>query len=339
MAQETDKTSFPHVMLKQETMTQLMGETMDPTTMVNNEEWDLDQLDYNVYEKCFIDFRLRVKQEERHDELFSKKKEVSKNSKLTINDITVETSETDDLSDNQTHIEDNDDNQEDNEGFENDCGQGNLIINDITVETSETNDLSDNQTNIEDNDVNQEDDDGFENDCGQGNLIIDEQTQLSNNPYDRRKYLFSPRHFQEDNLFELSISSCKNLNYSSIKTKNKNHTFKPLKLAKQTHDHIQNVTTISRVNLKYKKSNLLTPINKDNLPIKKRIKNVKFESNISSASTNNTLSPSALMPTNNYSPRLTLMYTSTNSKIWYDPVNDLYIPFVPIVSDVNLLLK
>ena len=313
MAQETDKTSFPHVMLKQETLPQLMGETMDPTTMVNNEEWDLDQLDYNVYEKCFIDFRLRVKQEERHDELFSKKKEVSKNSKLTINDITVETSEADDLSDNQNHIEDNDDNQEDNEGFENDCGQGNLIINDITVETSETNDLSDNQTNIEDNDDNQEDDDGFENDCGQGNLIIDEQTQLSNNTYDRRKYLFSPRHFQEDNLFELSISSCKNLNSSSIKTKNKN--------------------------LKYKKSNLLTPINKDNLPIKKRIKNVKFEANISSASTNNTLSPSALMPTNNYSPRLTLMYTSTNSKIWYDPVNDLYIPFVPILSDVNLLLK
>ena len=74
MAQETDKTSFPQVMLKQETLPQLMGETMDPTTMVNNEEWDLDQLDYNVYEKCFIDFRLRVKQEERHDELFSKKK-------------------------------------------------------------------------------------------------------------------------------------------------------------------------------------------------------------------------------------------------------------------------
>ena len=266
----------------------------NPTAMVNNEEWDLDKLDYNVYEKCFIDFRFKVKQEQSHDKLFLKKKEVSIKSKLTINDITVETSETNDLSDNQTHIDDNDDNQEDDAGFENDC------------------------------------------DC---NLIIDDQTQLSKSNYARRKYLFSPRHFQEDNQFEFSISSCKNLNYSSIKTKNKNPTFKPLKLTKKNHDQIKNVTTVSRLNLKYKKSNLLTPINKANLTIKKRIKNGKFEANISSASTNTTVSPSALMPTNNYSPRLTLMYTSTNSKIWYDPVNDLYIPFVPIVSDVNLLLK
>ena len=295
MAQEADKTSLPQVMVKQETLQQLTRETLDPTAMVKKDEWDLDKLDYSVYDKCFIDSRLRVKHEESHDDLFLKKTEVTKNTKLTINDI--------------------------------------------TVQTSETNDLSDNQTNIEDNDDNQEDDDGFENDCGQGNLIIDEQTQLSKTNYDRRKYLFSPRHFQEDNLFEFSISSCKNLNYSSIKTKNKNHTFKPLKLAKQTHDHIQNVSTISGVNLKYKKSNLIKRINKANLTNKKRIKNGKFEENISSASTNNTVSPSALMPTNNYSPRLTLMYTSTNSKIWYDPVNDLYIPFVPIVSDVNLLLK
>ena len=46
----------------------------NPTAMVNNEEWDLDKLDYNVYEKCFIDFRLKVKQEESHDKLFLKKK-------------------------------------------------------------------------------------------------------------------------------------------------------------------------------------------------------------------------------------------------------------------------
>ena len=74
MAQETDKTSFPQVMVKQETLQQLMGETLDPTAMVKNEEWDLDQLDYNVYEKCFIDFRFKVKQEESHDKLFLKKK-------------------------------------------------------------------------------------------------------------------------------------------------------------------------------------------------------------------------------------------------------------------------
>ena len=227
----------------------------NPTAMVNNEEWDLDKLDYKLYEKQ---------------------------------------SETNNLSDNQTHIDDNDDNQEDDAGFENDC------------------------------------------DC---NVIIDDQTQLSKSNYARRKYLFSPRHFQEDNQFEFSISSCKNLNYSSIKTKNKNPTFKPLKLTKKNNDQIKNVTTVSRLNLKYKKSNLLTPINKANLTIKKRIKNGKFEANISSASTNTTVSPSALMPTNNYSPRLKLIYTSTNSKIWYDPINDLYIPFVPIVSDVNLLLK
>ena len=54
----------------------------NPTAMVNNEEWDLDKLDYKLYEKQ---------------------------------------SETNDLSDNQTHIEDNDDNQEDDAGFENDC--------------------------------------------------------------------------------------------------------------------------------------------------------------------------------------------------------------------------
>ena len=46
----------------------------NPTAMVNNEEWDLDKLDYNVYEKCFIDFRFKVKQEQSHDKLFLKKK-------------------------------------------------------------------------------------------------------------------------------------------------------------------------------------------------------------------------------------------------------------------------
>ena len=289
MAQETDKTWVPQVMVKQETLQEVMGEMLDPTAMVKNEEWDLDQVNYNIYN------RLRVKQEESHDELFLKKTEVSKNSKLTLEDI--------------------------------------------TFERSETNDLSDNENNIEDNDDNQEDDDGFANDCGQGNLIIDEQKQLSKTNYDRRKYLFSPRHFQQDNYFEFSISSSKKPHYSFIKTKNKNPTFKPLKLTKKNHDQIKNVTTVSRLNLKYKKSNLLTPINKANLTIKKRIKNGKFEANMSSACTNTTVSTSTIMPTNNYLPRLTLMSTSTNSKIWYDPVNNLYVPFVPIPPDVNLLLK
>ena len=289
MAQETDKTWVPQVMVKQETLQEVMGEMLDPTAMVKNEEWDLDQVNYNIYN------RLGVTQEESHDELFLKKTEVSKNSKLTLQDV--------------------------------------------TFETSETNDLSDNENNIEDNDDNQEDDDGFANDCGQGNLIIDEQNQLSKTNYDRRKYLFSPRHFQEDNYFEFSISSSKKPNYSFIKTKNKNPNFKPLKLAKQNDNHIHNVRTISGLDLKYKKSNLLSPINKANLPIKKRIKNGKFEANMSSACTNTTVSTSTIMPTNNYLPRLTLMSTSTNSKIWYDPVNNLYIPFVPISPDVNLLLK
>ena len=78
MAQEADKTSLPQVMVKQETLQQLTRETLDPTAMVKNEEWDLDKLDYNVYDKCFIDFRLRVKHEESHDDLFLKKQKLVK---------------------------------------------------------------------------------------------------------------------------------------------------------------------------------------------------------------------------------------------------------------------
>ena len=66
MAQEKDKTWFPQVMVKQETLQEVMGETLDPTAMVKNEECDLDQVNYSIYH------RLRVKQQESHDYLFLK---------------------------------------------------------------------------------------------------------------------------------------------------------------------------------------------------------------------------------------------------------------------------
>ena len=78
MAQEADKTSLPQVMVKQETLQQLTRETLDPTAMVKKDEWDLDKLDYSVYDKCFIDSRLRVKHEESHDDLFLKKQKLVK---------------------------------------------------------------------------------------------------------------------------------------------------------------------------------------------------------------------------------------------------------------------
>ena len=83
MAQETDKTWVPQVMVKQETLQEIMGETLDPTEMVKNQEWDLDQVNYDFYQNSFknqnvydnVDLRVIVKQEERPNELFLKKKQ------------------------------------------------------------------------------------------------------------------------------------------------------------------------------------------------------------------------------------------------------------------------
>ena len=103
MAQEKKKTWVPQVMVKQETLQQVMGETLDQPEMVKSEECDLDSIRYNFYEKSceysisnvdidIKDFNLTVKQKDSKDEFVLKKNEWINNKKLTLSEI-AETSE------------------------------------------------------------------------------------------------------------------------------------------------------------------------------------------------------------------------------------------------------
>ena len=172
-------------------------------------------------------------------------------------------------------------------------------------------------------------------DCPQGNLIVDVDTQLSKRNHDRRKYLFSPRHFENHNDFTFSLKTPK----YSHKNKNKINTIKPVKVLKQNSYDIRTIRNISGLNLKLKVSNLRTPLNKSDLPIKTRIKNAKFQTNIRNDINHATMSLSSTTLTTNSLPQLSIMSTSPNNTVLYDHVRDLYIPCAPMLSDVNLLLK
>ena len=54
-------------------------------------------------------------------------------------------------------------------------------------------------------------------DCPQGNIILEEERQLTSINYQRRKYLFSPRHFNENNEFTFSMPALQKPNYSDQK--------------------------------------------------------------------------------------------------------------------------
>ena len=191
MSQEIDKTCVTQVMVKQETVHEVMGETMEQTDMVKSEDCDLD-IDIK-------DFNVIFKQKERQDEFGLEKKEWIHNKQLTISEIKPETSE--------------------------------------TYTSSLTND-----TQAEDE---TEEDFGLSHDCPQGNLIVDLDTPLLKRNHERRKYLFSPRHFQKDNDFTFSISSLKTPKYSHLTTKNKSNSLKPVKLVKQNSYHIRKIRNIS----------------------------------------------------------------------------------------------
>ena len=229
-----------------------------------------------------------------------------------------------------------------------------LTISEIQCETSDINNDLISESEFKDQDENEEDDYGLSHDCPYGNLLPKEDCAIPQRYRNRRKVLFSPRHFTEHNEFTFSTSSVKKLTYS----KKKIRKVKPGKY---------NIKFFSGETLGLKLSNLSKPINNSHLPIKARIKNSKIElkQSLSTSSTmnlnsmslcpstlpNNTLTPFSTISNtinvpkmsinndtiqNNYFPKLSIMPTF-NSDCWYDPVSDLYIPYIPMLPNLNLL--
>ena len=306
----------------EQVMVKMKKEIIDEVTFMSdqkcdiNQLWDLDQLNYDLYktdddsnngQKGLSGQTITVK-----DDFVLNQKESINNQKLTISEIQCETSD----------------------------------INNELISESE----------FKDQDENEEDDYGLSHDCPYGNLLPKEDCAIPQRYRNRRKVLFSPRHFTEHNEFTFSTSSVKKLTYS----KKKNRNVKPGNY---------NIKFFSGETLGLKLSNLSKPINNSHLPIKARIKNSKIElkQSLSTSSTmnlnsmslcpstlpNNTLTPFSTISNtinvpkmsinndtiqNNYFPKLSIMPTF-NSDCWYDPVSDLYIPYIPMLPNLNLLSK
>ena len=306
----------------EQVMVKMKKEIIDEVTFMSdqkcdiNQLWDLDQLNYDLYktdddsnngQTGLSGQTITVK-----DEFVLNQKESINNQKLTISEIQCETSD----------------------------------INNELISESE----------FKDQDENEEDDYGLSHDCPYGNLLPKEDCAIPQRYRNRRKVLFSPRHFTEHNEFTFSTSSVKKLTYS----KKKIRKVKPGKY---------NIKFFSGETLGLKLSNLSKPINNSHLPIKARIKNSKIElkQSLSTSSTmnlnsmslcpstlpNNTLTPFSTISNtinvpkmsinndtiqNNYFPKLSIMPTF-NSDCWYDPVSDLYIPYIPMLPVLNLLSK
>ena len=231
-----------------------------------------------------------------------------------------------------------------------------LTISEIKCETSDINNVVLSESEIKHQDENEEEDYGLCHDCPYGNLLAEEDCAIPQSKMTRRKFLFSPRHFTEHNEFTYSTSSVKKLTYS----KKKNPYSGPGNY---------NIKSFTGETLGSKVSNLSKPINNSHLPIKARIKNSKIElkpslstsrtMNLNSMSvypstlTNNTLTPFSTISNtinvpkmsinndtiqNNVLPKLSIR-PSLNSDCWYDPVSDLYIPYIPMLPNLNLLSK
>ena len=206
------------------------------------------------------------------------------------------------------------------------------------------------ESEIKHQDENEEEDYGLSHDCPYGNLLPKEDCAIQQSKMTRRKFLFSPRHFKEHNEFTFSTSSVKKLTYS----KKKNQYIGPGNY---------NIKFFTGETLCLKLSNLSKPINNSHLPIKARIKNSKIElkqslstsrtMNLNSMSvypntlTNNTLTSFSSISNTINVPKMSINkdtiqnnYLPTfNSNCWYDPVSDLYIPYIPMLPVLNLLSK
>ena len=231
-----------------------------------------------------------------------------------------------------------------------------LTISEIQCETSDINNVVLSENEIKHQDENEEEDYGLSHDCPYGNLLPKENCAIEQSKMTRRKFLFSPRHFKEHNEFTFSTSSVKKLTYSKKKNK-------------YNGPGNYNIKFFTGETLGLKLSNLSKPINNSHLPIKARIKNSKIElkpslstsrtMNLNSMSvypstlTNNTLTPFSTISNtinvpkmsinndtiqNNVLPKLSIR-PSLNSDCWYDPVSDLYIPYIPMLPGLNLLSK
>ena len=231
-----------------------------------------------------------------------------------------------------------------------------LTISEIKCETSDINNVVLSESEIKHQDENEEEDYGLCHDCPYGNLLAEEDCAIPQSKMTRRKFLFSPRHFTEHNEFTYSTSSVKKLTYSK-----KKHVY--------SGPGNYNIKFFTGETLGLKLSNLSKPINNSHLPIKARIKNSKIElkpslstsrtMNLNSMSvypstlTNNTLTPFSTISNtinvpkmsinndtiqNNVLPKLSIRPTF-NSDCWYDPVSDLYIPYIPMLPGLNLLSK
>ena len=231
-----------------------------------------------------------------------------------------------------------------------------LTISEIKCETSDINNVVLSESEIKHQDENEEEDYGLCHDCPYGNLLAEEDCAIPQSKMTRRKFLFSPRHFTEHNEFTYSTSSVKKLTYSKKKNK-------------YNGPGNYNIKFFTGETLGLKLSNLSKPINNSHLPIKARIKNSKIElkqslstsrtMNLNSMSvypstlTNNTLTPFSTFSNtinvpkmsinndtiqNNVLPKLSIRPT-LNSDCWYDPVSDLYIPYIPMLPGLNLLSK
>ena len=254
-----------------------------------------------------------------------------------------------------------------------------LTISEIKCETSDINNVVLSESEIKHQDENEEEDYGLCHDCPYGNLLAEEDCAIPQSKMTRRKFLFSPRHFTEHNEFTYSTSRVKKLTYCKKKNVysgpgNYNIKFltgETLGFSKKKNPY----SGPGNYNIKFftgetlKVSNLSKPINNSDLPIKARIKNSKIElkqslstsrtMNLNSMSvypstlTNNTLTPFSTISNtinvpkmsinndtiqNNVLPKLSIR-PSLNSDCWYDPVSDLYIPYIPMLPGLNLLSK
>ena len=221
-----------------------------------------------------------------------------------------------------------------------------LTISEIQCETSDINNVVLSENEIKHEDENEEEDYGLSHDCPYGNLLPKEDCPIEQSKMARRKFLFSPRHFKEDNEFTFSTSSVKNLTYSKKKNQyigpvNYNtSSVKKLTYSKKKNQYIgpgnYNIKFFTEETLGLKLSNLSKPLNNSHLPIKARIKNSKIELKQSlSTSSKMNLNSMSVYPntlTNNTLPTF-------NSDCWYDPVSDLYIPYTPMLPVNNLLSK
>ena len=326
-----------------EVMVKIKKEIIDEVTLSDQkcDMWDINEINYDLY-KTQDDSNngqkgLSVQQISVQDDFVLNQKESRNNQKLTISEIKCETSDINNVVLSESEIKHQDENEEEDYGLCHDCPYGNLLA---------------------------------EEDCAIPQSKMTRRKFLFSPRHFTEHNEFT---YSTSSVKKLTYSKKKNV-YSGPGNYNiKFLTGETLGFSKKKNPYSgpgnYNIKSFTGETLGLKLSNLSKPINNSHLPIKARIKNSKIElkqslstsrtMNLNSMSvypstlTNNTLTPFSTISNTINVPKMSInndtiqnnvlpkssIRPSLNSDCWYDPVSDLYIPYIPMLPGLHLLSK